>query len=131
MLNHTRAKVVAVGAGAVVMAASLAACGGSSGGSDASSGSQPQVQPSAGGNFQEVQQCLDAAGIKLKLPSGAPSGFAGGTPPSGAPTGAPPSGAPSFDPGQSPPGGAGAGLFNNPKVQRALKACGIELPSAP
>jgi len=105
----------------------VTACGSGNGGESGSSGGPtPQGQPSFGANLQDVQQCLDAAGIKLpSRPSGAPSGF-----PSGAP-----SGAPSFSPGQSPPngfgGGQGAGLLNSPKVQRALKACGIQLPTPP
>jgi hypothetical protein len=113
--------------GALTLAVLVTACGSSNGGGSGSSGgTTPQGQPSFGANFQEIQQCLDAAGIKLpSRPSGAPSGF-----PSGAP-----SGAPSFTPGQSPPdgfgGGQGAGLFNSPKVQRALKACGIPLPTSP
>jgi hypothetical protein len=126
MFTRPRTKLVAAAAVTVFVGASLAAC--SSGNeSTPSTGSEPQTQPSLGGNFQEVQQCLDAAGIKLKLPSGAPTDVAGGTPPSGAPTGTPPS----FDPGQAPQGGPGAGLFNNPRVQRALKACGIQVPTAP
>ena len=118
-------------AGAVTLAVLVSACGSSNGGgSDNSGATPPQGQPSFGANLPEIQQCLDAAGIKLPgRPSGAPSGF-----PSGAPSGFP-SGAPSFSPGQSPPdgfdGGQGAGLFNNPKVQRALKACGIQLPTSP
>jgi hypothetical protein len=126
-LNHRRA-ALALGAGTLALL--VTACGSSSGGSGGTAGTTPQGQPSFGGNFQAIQQCLDAAGIKLpSRPSGAPSGF-----PSGAPSGAP-SGFPSFSPGQTPPGGVGggqgAGLFNSPKVQRALKACGIQLPSAP
>jgi hypothetical protein len=115
----------------IALALLVAACGSSSGGGSGSSGgTTPQGQPSFGANFQEIQQCLNAAGIKLPSgPSGAPSGF-----PSGVPSGVP-SGAPSFSPGQSPPagfdGGQGAGLFNSPKVQRALKACGIQLPTSP
>jgi len=78
----------------------------------------------AGGDFAKIQQCLEAAG--LTLPTGSfplPSGsFA---PPSGAfPSGQIPGG--SF----APPAGAG-GALNDPKVQAALKACGISLPGVP
>ena len=78
----------------------------------------------AGGDFAKIQQCLQAAG--LTLPAGSfplPSGsFA---PPSGGfPSGQIPDG--SF----APPAGAG-GALNDPKVQAALKACGISLPGGP
>jgi hypothetical protein len=134
-LNQRRA-ALAIGAGTLALL--VTACGSSSGGSGGTGGDTPQGQPSFGGNFQAIQQCLDAAGIKLpSRPSGAPSGFPSGAPsgfPSGAPSGVP-SGFPSLSPGQTPPGGfgsgQGAGLFNSPKVQRALMACGIQLPSSP
>lgn len=85
--------------------------------------------------MQQVQACLKAAGIEVTGPSGAPSGMpsgeAGGGPgsgtrPSGMPSGAAPSGAPS-----SGPRGGGGVDFNDTKVQTALKACGISMPSRP
>ena len=70
-----------------------------------------------------MRHCLKAAGIDVPtLPSGGASGF-----PS-----APPSGVPSFDPNQPPPSGfpgGGNGGFNDPKIQQALTACGISLPT--
>ena len=102
-----------------------------------SASTAPQATPSSapsaatggglpGGDFAKIQQCLQAAGLSLPTwsfapPSGAfPSGrFPNGSFPSG--SFAPPSG--SF----APPGGLG-GTFNDPKVQEALKACGISLP---
>ena len=105
--------------------AGLTACGGSSSNSDGSAGGRPSVSPRPFNTAQtaEIQQCLKAAGIKL--PKNA-SGF-NGTPPSNLSppaNGTPPS---NF----SPPTGAGNGLFGNKKVQQALKACGITLPSQP
>jgi len=93
----------------------------------------PSIAPSAapggglpGGDFAKIQQCLQAAGLSLPTgsfapPSGAfPSGrFPGGSFPGG--SFAPPGG--SF----APPGGLG-GALSDPKVQEALKACGISLP---
>ncbi len=74
----------------------------------------------AGVDFAKVQQCLQAAGLTLPTGSFAlPSGsFA-------LPSGGLPSG---FVPGGSFAPPAGAGALNDPKVQAALKACGISLP---
>jgi hypothetical protein len=99
-----------------------------------SSGPGGAQQPGpGGGDFAKIQQCLQAAG--LTLPTGSfprPNGsFA---PPNGSFT--PPNG--SFDPGAfpsglfpggsfAPPGGLG-GVLSDPKVQAALKACGLSLP---
>ena len=72
-------------------------------------------------DFGAMQSCLKAAGISLPTPSGAPR-----TPPSGAPR-TPPSGAP-----RTPPSGAAGGpggLFSDPTVQAALKACGLTVPT--
>ena len=95
-----------------------------------SASTPPQTTPSSapsaapggglpGGDFAKIQQCLQAAG--LSLPTGS---FA---PPSGAfPSGRFPSG--SFPSGSfAPPAGLG-GALSDPKVQEALKACGISLP---
>jgi hypothetical protein len=57
------------------------------------------------------------------IPSGVPTGIPSGVPP-GIPSGAPPS-------GFSPPAGAGGGAFSDPKIQAALKACGITLSGVP
>src|SRR6185369_8608457 len=79
--------------------------------------------PGFGADFQKIQECLAAAGITLPTPSG---GFRtpDGTPPSGGPQGTPPSGAP-----RDGGGGFGGGRFADPKVQAALKACGITVPT--
>jgi hypothetical protein len=102
----------------------LSACGGGDGTTTAS----PTATAGAGQgfrngeDFQKIQECLTAAGITLPTPSG---GFRG-TPPSGAPRGTPPSGAP----GDGGGGGGGfGGMFTDPDVQAALKACGITAPT--
>ncbi len=68
----------------------------------------------------KVQQCLQAAGIKV------PQGRSSGAPrPSGTPR---PSGAPRPS-GTPRPGGAGSAEMQ--KITAALKACGIEPPARP
>lgn len=111
--------------GAAIACLALTACGSSS-----SSPSGTPSGPGAGGgqsisaqDLTKIQNCLKAAGVAVPtFPSGRPSGI---------PT-ALPSGAPSFDPNQPPPsgfpGGTGGG-FSDPKVQQALTACGISLPT--
>jgi hypothetical protein len=96
-------------------AVALTACGGSS--SAAATKSTPT--PSSGtaatsADFAKIQQCLQAAGIASP---GAPGGL-----PSGLPSGNPSTGR------FSPPPGANPAQFSDPKVQAALKACGISLP---
>jgi hypothetical protein len=110
----------------VVAVVVLAGCGSSSGSSSTASSkkttaaARPSGAPTGGaqaGQLAEIQACLKAAGISVDLPTGRPSFSAGATPPSGSP----PAG-----------GGAGGGLgavFNDPKAQAALKACGITLPT--
>jgi hypothetical protein len=109
-------------------------------GATASSAPSGGTGPGGPGGFDQeqldaIQKCLEAAGLgdtfpsdlPTDQPSGLPSGFPtdGGTPPSGFPTdGTPPTGAP----GQGGPGG-GFGAFDDPEVQAALQACGIELPT--
>jgi hypothetical protein len=111
----------------------LSACGGGGGGTTTAS---PTATSGAGQgfrngeDFQKIQECLTAAGITLPTPSGGlrgtpPSGAPQGTPPSGAPRGTPPSGAP----GDGGPGGGFGGMFSDPDVQAALKACGITAPT--
>ena len=128
-----------VAAGSVVLLGltlGLSACGGSGSTAPASS---PSASATAGGalggqgaqggqQMQQIQACLKAAGITVTRPSGPPDGGAGGgTPPSGRPSrGAAPSGAPSGGPG----GGRGGINFDDAKVQAALKACGITVPTA-
>lgn len=73
-----------------------------------------------------IQKCLDAAGIDTQMPSGAPSDM-----PTDMPTDMP-SDMPTDMPSNLPSGMAGGGAgMNNPEVQAALKACGIDMPSAP
>lgn len=135
MFTSSIKKTVAIGGAGVVLAMTLGACGSDS--TDASAATQPsagQGRPSFNVDFEAIQACLDAAGIKIDVPTGGQGGF-----PSGAPTDMPSlepgQSPPSLEPGQSPPagfgGGNGSGLFSNKKVQRALKACGITLPTRP
>jgi hypothetical protein len=120
---------------AVLAAGTLALAGCTSDSTDTSSGSDTTAATAAAepaataapsapagapnsAQFEQARQCLEAAGIDLpELPSGVPSLQPGQTPP----------------PGFTPPAGGGdaSALFNNPQVSAALKACGIELPTAP
>jgi hypothetical protein len=117
--RHTVAAALAVPA----LIVGIAACGGGSS-SGSGAGAQPTASRPAVNPVQNAatRRCLKAAGIKLPKTS---AGGTNGTPPSNftaAPTGTPPS---NF----SPP--AGAGGLNTAKVQQALKACGITVPSSP
>jgi hypothetical protein len=62
---------------------------------------------------QQVEQCLQAAGIAVPTPGPRPTDR-----PTERPTDRP-----------RPTGAPGGGMFGDPKVQAALKACGITLPS--
>ena len=120
---------------AIATAATVAGCGtasSGSGGTPTASTTSPTTTSGASSGdraaqLEKVNACLNAAGVALPsgFPSGAPSGF-----PSGAPSGFP-SGAPSG--GFSRPAGAGpgGGAFSDPKIQSALKACGITLSGVP
>lgn len=151
--NVTRA--AALGGLTLAALAVLAACGGSgSSGSPSSSpaaGSTNSASPSSGstanGNRQgggfaalfddpQVKACLSAAGVAVPSfgarPSGAvgsgrPSGFPTGRRPSGFPSGARPSGAPSGGFRGGFGGGQNSEEFQ--KIQAALTACGISLPT--
>jgi hypothetical protein len=121
--------------GVVVAGALLAGCSsgsadaGTAGGGTATPTSAPTGSPGQGGGrfggpnsaqFAAIRQCLQAAGIPLpSFSPGARPSFSPGARPSGSrrprPTG-------SFD-------GRRRGLFADPKVQAALKACGITLPT--
>lgn len=119
----SRSRLLLVGCSAAALV--LTGCGGSakSGSSSSSSAASPSGASSAPSGasraqFGKVQQCLKAAGVSLQgnLPSGVPSNLPSGVPtnlPSGLPNGA----------------AGGNGLFNNPKVRRALHACGITVPN--
>ena len=83
-----------------------------------------------GDQFQEIQECLTAAGIAVPTPSGTfrrPTGTPGEgfTPPSGAPDGTPPSGGPGGGRG----GGGFGQMFQDPQAKAALAACGITVPT--
>jgi hypothetical protein len=132
-----------VGAAALVGLLTLSGCG-----SDDDSGSTASDQPSAGApsgapsggpgggfdpdQFQEIRDCLAAAGLDDVLPTDLPSGMPTDLP-TDIPSGSPPSGAPSGFPseGAGGPGGGLAEALSDPDVQAALEACGIELPQGP
>ena len=128
----------AASAGSVLLAAALVTgCGGGGSGSAAGAapatsgpttapGASPTGAPGAGRGFggqnpqqlAAIRQCLQAAGVPL--PSIDPSRrFSPGARPSGSPR-------------PRPTGSGGAGgrrLFSDPKIQAALKACGITIPT--
>lgn len=128
---------------ALAVLLTLAGCG-----SDDDTGGEPTSSPSQGasatppatGGFddaqiQEIRKCLDAAGLEDALPTDLPTDL-----PSGAPTDRPTDLPEDFDPENLPEGfpsdgagGQGGGLaaLQDPEVQDALDACGIELPQAP
>jgi hypothetical protein len=134
MTRYLRA--AAAGLALTLGTAGLAACsGGSSGTSATSASASASVSASAsatrgfGGNVfgsAKVQTCLKAAGITV--PTGRAGGFPSGS--RSRPSGSFPSR--SF-PSGSRPSGAGGGFGGNSaqsqKIQAALKACGITLPT--
>jgi hypothetical protein len=120
----------------LVAAAALTACGGSDGVTvvgSATPSNGPAGMPGGGqgrgfdpARMQQIEECLAAAGISLPTPTG---GFRTFNPsererPTWTRTGRP-SGAPAG--GQR--GGAGRGMFTDPKIRAALEACGIPLPT--
>ncbi len=136
-----RTSLAAAGLGLVL---ALTGCG-----SDSDTGDEPASEPTAEsspsrgagmGGFdqaalQEIQECLEAAGLDVELPQGMPSGM-----PSDLPSDFDPDNPPSdFDPENPPEGfpsdgagpGGGLGALQDPEVQAALQACGIELPERP
>lgn len=138
--HRRRPAVRAFAASAILLAAvGLAGCGGS----DQPSGEPSQAQSAsapAGGpggfgggeQFEKIRSCLKAAGIDVPdLPTDRPSGMPTDRP-SGMPEGMP-TDMPSRRPSGMPSGRAGGGFggidMSDTKVQAALKACGIELPS--
>jgi hypothetical protein len=123
---------------ALLGAGTLAACGGSgsSSGTSTSTSSAASGSAAAGGaglfSSAAVQTCLKAAGITVPTGGARPSGSAGlGELPSGVrPSGARPSGGSGMPSGARPSGaGGGFGGADNAKIQAALKACGITLPT--
>jgi hypothetical protein len=119
----TRRHVVAAALTVPAVIVGITACGGGS-----SSGSGARVQPTASRpavnpvQNAATRRCLKAAGIKLPKTS---AGGTNGTPPSNFT--APPNGTPPSN--FTPPSGAGG--LSSTKVQQALKACGITVPSSP
>lgn len=111
----------------------LSACGGGesddSTATDSETPSRAQSRPSGMPSFdpsqlENIQKCLDAAGIDIDIPTDMPSDF---------PTDMPsdfPTDMPSDLPTDGARGGLGS-LFSNPDAREALEACGIELPSGP
>ena len=117
-----------VSAAALATLLVLAGCGKQDAGNDNAAGSDSgsptagqaaQARGPAGGRFEEIEECLKAAGLEDKLPqrpSDMPSDMPSGPPPER------PSGAPE---------GGGMMAMQDEDVRNALKACGIELPEGP
>ena len=116
---------------ALALALVLAGCG-----SDDDTGTPATSTPSqdatstppAGDGFddaqiEEIRECLDAAGLEDALPADMPTDMPTDMPsdvdPENLPEGFPSDGA----------GQGGFGALQDPEVQDALEACGIELPS--
>ena len=76
------------------------------------------------GQMEEIQACLKKAGLEDKLPQ-RPDGASGERP------SAPPSGQPPTDGERTAGEHRAGGPFADADVQKALKACGIELPERP
>lgn len=129
--------VIATAAGTLL----LSGCGSDNSGAtdDTGSASAAQSSPGPGGgfgdiDFTKIQECLDAAGLDDVLPSDLPTDLPTDRPsamPSDLPSDFPTDGTP---PEGFPSGGPGAGglqALQDPEVQAALEACGIDLPQAP
>lgn len=132
----------AIGGATLATLLILTGCGSDAETPSKSTGSTSTPTPGGGpGGFdsaqlQEIRDCLEAAGLDDVFPTDLPSGLPSGVP-TGRPTGTPPEG---FDPNDPPsgfptdgpgPGGGGFGALQDPDVQAALEACGIELPQRP
>ena len=131
-VKKTRTALAALGLAALL---TLTACGGddADGGTDTATDSPTAGAPSGppGGfdtaQLEEIQACLEAAGLEDKMPTGMPTDMPTDVPsdfPTDMPTDMP------SDFGSGGPGG-GLGALQDPEVQEALEACGIELPQAP
>lgn len=154
-VNKTKSRILirtpvrtAIGSLSLAALLTLAACGGGDSEGTDTTTDAPTASASSGGpggfdagQLKEVKACLKAAGLDDKLPTGQPSGVPSDLPsdlptnlPSGAPTGFPtdlPSDFPTDLGSDGPGSGGGAGMFQDPEVQDALQACGIELSQAP
>jgi hypothetical protein len=115
-------------------------CGSDGGDTDADTAQRdqptdvPSGAPSGGPgladvDFEAIQECLTAAGLDDVMPTDVPTDMPTDMPtdfPTDFPTdGTPPEGMPSGGPG------GGMGALQDPEVQAALEACGIDLPQAP
>lgn len=120
---------------AVASALVAGACGGKDEVTNASAKTSASASPTSsdttnstgrggpgGTQFKEIQKCLKAAGLEDKMPKPPkrPSGDASkdDARPTDRPSGPPPGGK----------GGDGPAAMQDPEVQAALKACGIEMP---
>ena len=113
---------------------------------DSTTAAQPSGATPSGGpgglggiDFDAIRECLDAAGLDDALPSDLPTGRPSDLPtnlPSDFPTdfptdGTPPAGLPSGGPEGGGPDGGSLQALQEPDVQAALKACGIQVPVPP
>lgn len=145
---------IATGLAAMAAVLTLAGCGSdndttepaaTSGQSQDANASRPAGVGLDEAQLTEIRECLDAAGLEDAFPTDLPSGWPSGLP-SGVPSDLPSDFDPeNFDPDNINPGdlpegfpseglaGQGGGLaaMQDPKVQDALDACGIELPQRP
>ena len=120
----TRRSITATTALLTTVALALSGCGGGSSSNPTTSAtSQPGPSGVDPTQIKAIRACLKAAGLATSIPTGAPSDMPSDLPsnlPSGAPTDVP----------SNFSGGPG-GQFNDPKIQAALKACGIQVPTLP
>jgi hypothetical protein len=133
-LHRPMCRSVAVAA--VLGVLTLTACGSDDGDAqsadDTAQTDQPTGVPSGapGGpglgnvDFEAIQECLTAAGLDDVMPTDIPTDMPTDMPTDFPTDGTPPSGFPSDGPGAM-------GALQDPEVQAALEACGIELPQAP
>ena len=100
-----------------------------------SQGADPSPPAGGGldqGQLDEIRECLDAAGLEDAFPTDLPSGAPTDMPtdlPSDLPSDIDPDNLPEGLPSDGPGGGFSA--LQDPEVQDALDACGIELPQRP
>lgn len=99
---------------AAFMVVAVTACGGGSAApGDAPAGPRGLDEQTR----QQVEQCLQAAGIPVPTPGPRPTDR--------------PTPAPGETPRPRPTGAPGGGPYGDPKVRAALQACGITLPGRP
>lgn len=121
-MNTTRTTISAAALTCLLM---LSGCGGEEKVNDTLETSPPSAasEPTASGGSQmeKIQECLKAAGLEDKMPKGRPTDRPTdmpAEPPSGGAEGA-------------PEGGGPGAAMQDPEVQKALKACGIDMPERP